>query len=160
MLYHSKYAVALRCVGQVLQQNNIEVFELTSEPNEFYVQGGAPEPPFTSLIQISFSLARIAVLDREGRAKRGQSDGTVRFDSLAEVLRSVGEYVDQKLGNLRRINNCDSTWDASLEIEYVTRGGHIQLEKLPISFLRETSVRMYKRRMESIEPVSILRRRP
>lgn len=66
-------------------------------------------PPYIALIEVTFSTEDIKILDREGQAKRGQSSGEVRFDSLAEVLRAVGEYIDNKRGYLRRVNNGSSS---------------------------------------------------
>lgn len=157
MLYLPKYAGALRCIGQALQNRSIEVFELRSHLDKLRVQGGDPDPPYVGLIEVSFSPENLTVLDREGRARRGRSDGAVRFDSLAEVLRSVGEYLDQKLGKLRRIDNSDSLL-SGIEIEYETRAGDLLSEKLPMNFLRETSVRMYKQRTASPEPVNLFAR--
>ena len=161
MLYLPHYAGALRCIGQVLQNQNIEVFELKSHANEFRVQGGDPNPPYIGLIELKFSTENITILDREGRARRGQLNGEVRFDCLAEVLRAVGEYLDNKRGHLRRISNSSSSMSdgLSFEIEYATRAGDVELERLAMSSIRETSVHMYKRRTRLTEPVSIFSRR-
>jgi hypothetical protein len=161
MPYLPNYAGALRCVGQALQNQDIEVFELKSQANEFRLQGGDPNPPYTALVEITFSTDRIKVLDREGQARRGQSNGEVRFDSVPEILRAVGEYVDNKRGHLRRINNsCASISDQpAVEIEYQTRAGDVQLESLTMNFIREAAVRMYKRRSRLRDPVNILTRK-
>jgi hypothetical protein len=156
-----KYAGALRCIGQALQHRGIEVFELRNHAQEFHVQGGDPNPPYTGLINVKFSPEDLKMLDREGQARRGPRNREVRFDGLAEMLRAVGEYVDIKRGELRRLNNSGSSTSgpASVEIEYETRGGDIELEKLSMSFIREACVRMYKRRSQSREPLSIFARR-
>jgi hypothetical protein len=161
MLYLPNYAGALRCVGQELQNQNIEVFELKSHANEFRLQGGDPNPPYTALVEISFSIDRIKILDREGQARRGQSSGEVRFDSVPEILRTVGEYIDNKRGHLRRVNNsCASISDQPVvEIEYQTRAGDVQLEPLPMRYIREAAVRMYKRRRRLPEAVNTLTRK-
>ena len=64
-----------------------------------------PNPPYTRIIDLSFSKENIEMIDREGRKRRGQSTGEIRFDSISEVLRTVGEYLDKKGGYLRRVNN-------------------------------------------------------
>jgi hypothetical protein len=160
MNYLANYAAALRCIGQVLQNHAIEVFELKSHANEFRVQAGDPKPPFVGLIELSFSPENIQILDREAQARRRQMNGEVRFDSLAEVLRAVGEYLDGKRAHVRRIDNSDSSLSDQpfVEIEYETRGD-VQLERLALSSIREASVRMYKRRTRNTEPVSIFSRR-
>jgi hypothetical protein len=97
---------------------------------------------------------------REGQARRGQSTTeitNVRFDSVPEVLRAVGEYIDHKRGYLRRVDNSSSS--AAVEIEYQTRAGDVQTEKLAMSFIHETCVHMYKRRTRRTNPINILTRK-
>jgi hypothetical protein len=147
VLYLPNYAVALRCIGQALQRQNIEVFELQSDGDDFRVQGANPNPPYIGLIELRFSLDDIKILDREGQAQRRQSQVQFRFDSLPEILRAVGKYVDDKRGaRLRRLNNyCLSDQDA-VEIEYQTRGEDARSEILSMSVIREIGVNMYKER--------------
>ena len=159
MFYHPSYAAAFRCIGQELQSQNIEVFELKSRAGVFRLECGDPNPPYTGLKEIIFSKETIQMLDREGRRRRGQSTGEIRFDSIAEMLRTVGQYIDTKLGQLRRINNSGSSSDAAFELEYQTRAGQVQVETLTISFIREASVRMYQRRTDLIAPVNLVTRK-
>lgn len=159
MFYPPSYAAALRCIGQELQSQNIEVFELKSQADIFRLQCGDPNPPYTGLKEIVFSKETIQMLDREGRRRRGQSTGEIRFDSIAEMLRTVGQYIDTKLGHVRRINNSGSSSDAAFELEYQTRAGQVQVETLTMSFIREASVRMYQRRTDLIAPVNLVTRK-
>jgi hypothetical protein len=69
MPYFRNYAGALRCIGQALQNQHIEVFEIKTNNNEFCVQCGHPNPPYTALIQLQFSPDDIKILDREGHAR-------------------------------------------------------------------------------------------
>jgi hypothetical protein len=159
MLYLPNYASTLRCIGQALQSHNIEVFELRTDANEFRVQGADPNPPYTGLIELHFSLDSITILDREGQARRHQSKSEFRFDSLPEILRAVGAYIDNKhAARLRRLNNSCLSDDAEIEIEYQTRGGDIRTETLSMNVIRETAVDMYKRRTRLSNPISILTR--
>ena len=156
MLYLPSYAGALRCIGQALQKQNIEVFELRSHVDEFRLQGGDPNPPYAALIELRFSIDGIKLLDREGQARRRQSNADIRFDSLPEILRAVGEYVDNKHGHLRRFNNSSSSnfYDPTLEVDYETRGD-VTSENLTMSFVRESAVRMYKKRTRLPDSVNI-----
>jgi hypothetical protein len=159
MLYLPNYAGALRCIGQALQTREIEVFELVSYANEFRVLAGDPNPPYTALIELSFSDENIVILDRAGQARRGHSTTEVRFDSLPEMLRAVGEYIDRTRGHLRRVDNSSSTPDhAVVEIEYQTRAGDVRTENLTMSVIRQSSVDMYKRRTRISNPVNIITR--
>jgi hypothetical protein len=160
MLYLPNYAGALRCIGQALQTREIEVFELISSANEFRVLAGDPNPPYTALIELSFSDENIVILDRAGQARRAHSSTELRFDSLSEMLRAVGEYIDRTRGQLRRVDNSSSTPDhAVVEIEYQTRAGDVRTENLTMSVIRQSSVDMYKRRTQLSNPIDILTRR-
>lgn len=148
MLNLPNYAHTLRCVGQALQHLQIEAFELKSSFRDFRLLAGDPNPPYTSLIELALSAQEIEVLEREGQGRRGQSNLNLRFDSVPEMLRAIGEYIDHKHGRLRRINNtCSSDLNNPVvRIEYQTRTGDLQREDLTMSFLHDTSVRMYKHR--------------
>ena len=160
MLNLPNYSGALRCIGQALQKREIEVFDLHGYDNEFRLLAGDPDPPYTALVELKFSSENIKILDREGQSQRGQSAVDFRFDSVPEMLRALGEYIDSKRGHLRRVNNsCSSIADQpAVEIEYQTRAGDVRTENLTMSVLREASVRMYKKRTRLSSPISILTR--
>ena len=149
------YAGVLRCIGQALQERSIDIFELKSYADEFRVQAGDPNPPYIALIEMRFSTAQIEVLDREGKMRRGKSNDGIRFDSISEILRGIGGYVDSQRGQLLRIDNSRVSLsdDPAVQVEYETRTGFVQSENLTMSFLREASVNMYKRRTQFITPV-------
>lgn len=161
MLNLPNYARALRCIGQALQNLHIEAFELKSDLSDFRLTAGDPNPPYTALIELAFSAQRIEVLDREGQARRGQAGREVRFDSIPEMLRAIGEYVDSKYGRLLRIDNTSvsASGNPLVTIEYRTRAGNLQIETLTPSSIREASVRMYKRRARVSNPINILTRK-
>lgn len=159
MFYLPSYAAAFRCIGQELQSQNIEVFELKSHADVFRLQCGDPNPPYTGIKELVFSKETLQMIDREGRRRRGQLTGEIRFDSIAEMLRTVGQYIDTKLGRLLWLNNSGSSPDTAFELEYQTRAGQVQMETLAMSFIRETSVRMYQRRTDLNDPVNLLTRK-
>jgi hypothetical protein len=158
MLYLPKYAGSLRCIGQALQNQNINVFEIKTDANEFLVQYGDPNPPYTGVLKLQFSLDSIKILDREGQARRRQTKGEFRFDSVPEIVRVVGEYIDDKRAQLRRVNNCCLSNDGDIEVEYETRTGDIRSETLTMNFIREAAVRMYKRRTRLPNPIGMVTR--
>ena len=141
-------ARALRCIGQTLQHLEIEAFELKCYFRDFRLFAGDPNPPYTALIELKFSPEKIEALEREGQGRRGQSNLNLSFDSLPEMLRAIGEYVDNQKGRLRRINNSYSSSPNNpiMTIEYETRAGDLQIENLTMSSLHDASVRMYRRR--------------
>ena len=155
------YAGVLRCIGQALQKRNIDIFELKSSIDEFRLQAGDPNPPYIALIEMRFSTAQIEVLDREGKMRRGQSNDGIRFDSISEILRGIGGYVDSQRGQLLRIDNSRVSLSDNpvVQVEYETRTGFVQSENLTMSFLREASVNMYKRRTQPSNLVTFPPRR-
>lgn len=162
MLNLPRYARALRCIGQALQSSRIEVFELKTHSGGYRLIAGDPQPPYTGLIELNFSAQRIEQLDREGRARRSGPKTEVRFDSVSEMLRAVGEYIDRKQAELFRVENSETSLTADapvLVIEYRTRAGDVETETLPARFLHDASVRMYKRRSQTSNPIDILTRK-
>jgi hypothetical protein len=154
------YANALRCIGQELESRDIEVFEVKSYANEFRVQAGDPNYPYTGLINIKLSAEQIEVLERRSQASRGKSNEQMKFDSMPNILRAVGEYID-KHGYLRRVDtSCPPIADQlAIEVEYETRAGAIRLETLPMSVIREASVSMYKKRAHRPDILSFFERK-
>jgi hypothetical protein len=134
------------------------VFELESHAGVFRLQCGDPNPPYTGLKEIIFPKETLQMLDREGRRRRGQSTGEIRFDSIAEMLRTVGQYIDTKLGHLRWINNSGSS-STRLSSLNIKRDLDKSSGNLTMSFIREASVRMYQRRTDLIDPVNLLTRK-
>jgi hypothetical protein len=160
MLYRPPYASALRCIGQALENHNIDLFELiTTEADEFIVECGDPNPPYTGMLKLQFSSDSIQIIDREGQARRRQTKSELRFDSLPEILRATGKYVDSKRGELRRLSNCCPSKAGDVELEYQTRAGDVQSETLDMSSIRETAVAMYKRRNSISNPIHTITRR-
>src|SRR5881409_1960441 len=108
MQYFPIYATTLRCIAQVFTNHEMKPFEINTYANEFRLLAGDPNPPYTALIELKFSVQDIEILDREGQARRGQSTTETtndRFDSVPEVLRAVGEYIDHKRRYVRRVDN-------------------------------------------------------
>ena len=157
MLYLPNYAGALRCIGQALEIRNIGVFELIVDGDAFAARCGDPNPPYTSIVTLHYSPQRITILDRDGQAHRRQMKSYSRFDSLPEILRAAGNYVDSQGGQIRMLTNC-STSEASIEVEYQTRAG-IKSETLSTSLIRDIAVTMFKRRTRISNPIDLLTRR-
>ena len=157
MLYLPNYAGALRCIGQALEIRNIAVFELIVDADDFVVRCGDPNPPYTSIATLHYAPERITILDRDGQARRRQMKSYLRFDSLPEILRAAGNYVDSQGGQIRMLTNC-STSEASIEVEYQTRAG-TKSETLSTSLIRDIAVTMFKRRSRIADPIDLLTRR-
>ena len=157
MIYLPNYAGALRCIGQSLESRNIDVFELIVTDDEFVVQCPDPDPPYTKLLKLHYSLDIITILDREGQVKRRRVKSEFRFDSLPEILRAAGKYLDSKRAQLRQLNNCVS--EGEIELEYQIRSRGMQSERLNLSLIRKIAVNMYKQRSRISNPIEILAHR-
>ena len=157
MLYLLNYAVALRCIGQVLQQQDIEIFEIKTDGSEYHLDCADPNPPYTKIIRWYYPIDKIKILDRQAETRRGASGPEVRFDSIPEILRAIGEYIDDKRAQLRRLHGaCLARPD--LQVEYQTRAGEIVAETLALGRVHEIAVSMYKKRTRIANPVSMLTR--
>ena len=159
MLYLPNYAGALRCIGQALEIRNIAVFALIVDAEEFVARCGDPNPPYMNIVTLHYSPQRITILDRDGQARRRQMRSYLRFDTLPEILRAAGNYVDSQGGQIRMLtNSSSSTLEASIEVEYQTRSG-IKSETLATSLIRDIAVTMFKRRTRISNPIDLLTRR-
>ena len=159
MLYHAPYASALRCVGQALESHNIDLFELTiTDTDQFLVECGDPNPPYTGVLNLQFPSDSITIIDRENQARRRQTKSELRFDRLSEILRAAGNYIDSKRAELLRLSTCSSE-SGDVKLEYQTRDGDAHSETLDVRLIREVAVNMYKRRKSISNPTTIITRR-
>ena len=158
MFYIPNYASALRCIGQALERQNIDIFELITDGDGFVVRCADPKPPYTGILRLHYSADSITVLDRQGQAQRRRTKSQFRFDSLPQILRATGRYVDTKRVQLLRLNN---GWVSAgeVEIEYQIRSGEARSEILLMDLIREIAVNMYKERSRISNPIDILTRR-
>jgi hypothetical protein len=146
--------------AQALESHNIDLFELTiTGADKFLVECGDPNPPYTGVLKLQFSTDSIRIIDRENHARRRQTRSELRFDSLSEILRAMGKYVDSKRGDLRRISNCCLSDAGDVELDYQTRGGDMQSETLDTSSIREIAVNMYKQRNRISNPTNTITHR-
>lgn len=156
------YSRALRCIGQELQIRDIDIFELKTYAGGYRLTAADPHPPYRELVELTFSPQTIEILDREGRGRRGRGGTELRFDTVSETLRAIGEYMDRKQVRLIRIDSSASSSagdGTNVVLEYATRAGDVQTEDLPMSFVRDASVRMYKRRSQIANPIDMLTRK-
>ena len=141
------YSSALRSIGQALEKSSIEDFDLTCDDGEFHLQCGDPNPPYLTLIDLSYSLKDIESLERDGRARRRGQSFVTGGESLPEVLRVLGWLVDARGGRVRRICNSDATIaEGSWRLEYKTAEGNVKTEVFDIKLFHETAVSMRKDR--------------
>lgn len=144
------YANSLRVVGQLLQQRDLDVFDLKHGANEFFLQCGSPIPPYLHLTEFSCSVAEIKALDAKARAHRDGSFKRVDFESLPEIFRAIGRRLDERDGQLLRLCNADfPSRHESITVEYRTRDQRRHFEELIVAALGDQAMRMYKNRLRS-----------
>jgi hypothetical protein len=149
MPYVHDYAAALRSIGQALEKQHIEVFEIKHHGSEFFLQCGDPNPPYINLLTLRYSVKDLEALDVNGRTKRGQSGVGTELSSLPETLRGVGKYLESKNAQLVRFCNT-ATFEPSVELEYENSDRTVRSEKLSAGFILGVCTRMYQNRGPTI----------
>jgi hypothetical protein len=141
---------ALRVLGQTLEAMGVDLFEISSHEDSFYLQCGDPTPPHLRIVDLSYSKAELYSLDSEARTQRQAAFKTVDFNGLAELFRTLGRLVDSKDATLLRICNCEShLGQDTIKLEYETADGQKYVEELIPAELSDAAMRMYKDRGRS-----------
>lgn len=97
------YPNVLRTIGQGLEKRGIDLFELRRLRTEYYLQCGDPTPPHVGLLEITYSDDELITLDLARASQRGDQFRLVDFEGLAETLRALGHYLENKNSNLLRV---------------------------------------------------------
>ena len=151
------YNCQLRNIGQSLESQRINVFELRTEDERFIVKGD-PEKE-TSLLNalrewqkrrrreglnssLSFALADIEQLERQGKGKRLRPNRLPDFYSLPNVLRTVGAYLDAKAADLIELHMAPLT----VTLLYRNRNGHPGFEERSIASFYDFFLQLHGRR--------------
>ncbi len=152
MASRDEFSKALRVIGQILETQGIDLFDLKCSGEQFYLQCGDPVPPHLSLVEIRYSTDQINALDQAARRNRQRSIPFVNFDGLPEILRAIGRRFDVSNGRLLSVSNSESSTPfESIKIEYQIRGGIRHSEEFFTGTLREQAMRMYKERSRRVD---------
>ncbi len=81
-------------------------------------------------------------MEEAAQIKRGTGSGTPDAHSPSQILRAVGNFVDQKQGRLLSL----SKEDQNIAIEYESASKRTVSEKFTVSSLYDYWVRMYLKR--------------
>jgi hypothetical protein len=136
----------LRVIGQMLEQQGLDLFDLQFLDDEISVQCGGPIPPYLDLIDLNYSLAQIKAVDHQAKARRQPSFSLVSFDGLPETLRAVGRHIDEEGGQLLRVSNSSLVSYDSITIEYRTHDRKRHEKEILTTAIRDHALRMYKKR--------------
>ena len=154
----STYALVLRAIGQALDQQQLEDFDLEIHDNEFLVRGKKSAPPRrpnllkvvaqqirrqrSIPLELRFTPAEVERLEEEGRLRRRDPDGLPDFYSLPQVMRTLGAYVDQKGARLVSLQRRG----LHVTIQYEKSRGRPSIEERTIPYFYDLFVSMYLRR--------------
>jgi hypothetical protein len=167
------FSQLLRPVGQMLEPLQIESFSLNVEESGVSVHAQkrdekpaqaagvslrvtwqifrrkkaqpdrAPQPT-SGLLEIHYGYDEIARMDKEAQRLRRGAGGSSGADTLSQILRAVGAFVDQKQGRLLAVTKDGQ----EISIEYESALKRNLTEKFTVASLYDFWVRMYLRRRE------------
>lgn len=143
--YH--HAQELRTIGQELQKQNIDVFDLRYDDGDYVLVCGDPNPPFTDLIHLRYSSFELKSLELSAARARSPGFKLVEFSSMGEILRAIGRHVERLDAKLSRISLPDNAADGTMfSVEYETRAGKYRAEDMHSRDIADLAMRMYKQR--------------
>ena len=149
-----QYHQQLRSIGQSLEAQRINVFELSCRGDRIVVKGQPEkEPSLLATLRnwqkqrrsdglnssLMFTHQDIDQIDRQGRANRSQVNRLPDFYSLANTLRTVGWYLDLKGAQLMEIHKRP----LSLTILSRNQAGHPEYEERTIASFYELFLRLH-----------------
>lgn len=148
------YSEILRVIGQDLEIRGIKAFDIRDEGERVFVQCGYQDPPAATPVTLYYTARDIEELKPQGAEKRGQPSKQGDFFTLAQTLRAIGGYVDQKKARLIRLSNNDCPGaDVVFRIEYETRERERVVDDRSGSAIYDLCVNMYKRRGKSVRNI-------
>lgn len=154
------YDRQLRSIGQSLEAQRIQVFELSRQGDNYTVRG-EPEKE-TSLLatlrnwqkslrregmttSLTFTSQDVVELDIQGSANRMNSNRLPDFHSLPNTLRTVGAYLETKKAELLELHKKE----LSITILSRNQAGYPELEERSLGSLYELFVRQHGMRRKS-----------
>lgn len=156
----SGYAQPLRAIGQALESDQIESFDIEIGESNYFVKASTEktlwkflpeslvriiwgplrdEAPWQNLVLSfpthtqHFAPEEIDQLDRAGKAKRHVSNGKPNNETLSQLLRVIGYYADQSGERLRSVSYQKRT----LLIVYETKEKQLRTNVFDFSFIRD-----------------------
>ena len=141
------FATALRCIGQDLERRGIKCFDIRFEANEYIALCGYQDPLAATPVTIRYRAVDIADLDETGAEQQGKVAPAKEFLNQAQILRTMGGFLDKNEARLVRLTNNESAaTEPSVKIEYISRDGERVLADRTGSALYDMCVAMYKQR--------------
>jgi hypothetical protein len=151
--YHQQF----RSIGQCLEAQRINTFELSCRGDRVIVKGQPDKE--SSLLgalrnwqkqrrseglnsSLTFTQQDIEEIDRQGRTRRSQGNRLPDFYNLSNTLRTVGSYLDLKGAQLIEIHK----QPLSLTILSRNQAGHPEYEERSIASFYDLFLRLHDQR--------------
>jgi len=158
------YPQQLRSIGQSLEAQRIQIFELTCHDDQFVVKG-EPEKEASMLAalrhwqqrrrrsdglnaSLTFTSQDIDQLERQGRSQRAQPNRLPDFYSLPNTLRTVGHYLELKGSELLEMQKRQ----LSLTLLSRNKDGHPEIEERSIASFYNLFLRLHDKRGKPQNP--------
>jgi hypothetical protein len=147
MVTRYNHARELRTIGQQIDKQSIDMFDLRYDDGDYVLECGDPNPPFTDLLRLRYTKYELQSMELAAAQARSGKFTLVNFESLAEILRAIGRKLEKLDAKLTRI----STLEAGIrgirfQIDYETRDGRLRTEEMITSSIADLAMRMYKER--------------
>lgn len=163
MADNTTYDRELRNIGQSLEAQRINVFELTRRGNSYIVQGEPDKE--TSLLAALRSWRKrlgngrlptslvyrdddIDALDRQGFSNRASPNRLPDFHSLPNTLRLVGSYLDAKKAGLLRLQKTQ----LGFTIVSRSKDGYPEMEERDLGSFYDDFVKLHSSRERAPKP--------
>jgi len=154
------YDRQLRSIGQSLEAQRINVFELSAQGNGYVIKGEPDKE--TSLLatlrnwqrrlrsegidsSLTFTSYDIDELDRQGRSHRSKTNRLPDFHSLPNTLRMVGSYLESKQAELIELRKRE----LSFSILSRSKFGHPEFEEKSLGSFYDLFVQLHSKRSSS-----------
>lgn len=111
-----RYASALRCIGQLLEEMELKAVEVKLHGDDYVVQAWNKGTSMAMDLEKELTPDDLKQMEAAARAKRKPFSGPPNLLSLSQVLRLAGNYVDRMGGRLMRV----SWQDQSDKIQSIT----------------------------------------
>jgi len=153
----TSYRQQLRSIGQSLEAQRIQIFELVCHGDRFVVKG-EPEKETSMLAalrqwqqrrrseglnaSLTFTNQDIDQLERQGRALRKQPNRLPDFYRLPNTLRTIGYYLEVKESELLEMQKRQ----LSLTLLIRNQNGHPEMEERTIASFYDLFLRSHDKR--------------
>src|SRR3990170_6002097 len=131
------YAAELRAVGQGIEQLKLAQFEIEAVRDDYMVRSLEGEAQ-----QWRWTPDAVERLEHEGRRRRQRAEGMPEAHRPSQVLRALGQYLDNLGARPKRITKGTD----EIVMVYETSAGSRVTESRTLSSVYDLWVRMYLRR--------------